>query len=215
MIASIPSLQPPDRPPGLCSESTVRRPRIVRVINRILDIIMVAVITAATLYLLDDGNHAARSTAQVASAVSRDAPKPQMLPGDPRDAAVTYDLATVLKFRDAIARELTSVNSRFHSGASQAIDIRRRYTMEKILSNDGRSGLNDRIAEIGAAIRLRSSSGFDANRDQASITQAIQNLHDTAISCRSGALAAAAAGIEGPIGGADAAQKSTGNRDTH
>lgn len=204
MIASIPSLQRPDIPPGKRIESPPRGRRIVPVIRNILDVTMVAVIVATTLYLLDDSNHATRSTAQTVGAVNQNAPQAQLLPSDPRDPVVSSDLATVHRFSDVITRELTSVDVRLHSGAPQQINLRRRYAMQKMLSNAGGTGLNDRVAEIESAIRLRSSPRFNWDRDQPSIEHAIRHLHETAISCGSGALAAAAIEVEDSIEEPDA-----------
>lgn len=169
------------------------RPRVV--LKNILDLMMVAVIITTTLYLLDDSNRGASSMSQGTSTVNQNAPNVQTLPTDPRDAAVTSELALVCNFRDVIARELTSVDSRLHSAAPQPVDFRRYYTLRKILSNAGRTGLNDRIREIEVAIQLRNSPNFNRNRDQPSVARAIRNLHQTANSCRSGALASAMARI--------------------
>ncbi len=177
-------------------EITARRRSIVTAINHILDLALVAVVVATTLYLLDDSEHAAQSAAQARNARVQNTTHVQILPTDPRDAAVSSDLAAVRTFRDAIVAELTAADSRLHSGTSLPSDIRRRHAMEKILSNAGHTGLDDRIAQIEAAIRLRSSPTYIANRDHSSIKQAIQDLHDTAISCRSGALASAVAEMQ-------------------
>ena len=177
------------------NEITARRRRTVLIINHILDVALVAAIVAITLYFLDDSHRATSSPARPTGAMIQSVPNAQRLPSDPRDPAVSSDLVIVRKLRDVIARELTAADARLHSGMPRQHDVRLRYSMGKMLSNAGGTGLDDRIAEIEAAIRLRKSPTYDANRDQSSIRQAIRNLHDTAISCRSGALATAVAKI--------------------
>ena len=75
-------------------------------------------------------------------------------------------------FRDALKRELVLIDSRAsHSGGEQD-QRKRRYAIEKMLTNAGGSGVNDRLAAIDKAIKLRSSPTFSAADSQLFVSRA-------------------------------------------
>jgi hypothetical protein len=153
------------------------------------------ILCSAIILLLISGGLLLRSTQPEQASNSRievKTPALPPLPVNPQDPLVVADLATVRAFRDALQHELVFTNSKLVATPGDLHQLRRRYAIEKMLSNAGGSGLSDRLAEFDKATNRYSSPSFDPTRDQPFVTKAIRDLHYAAVSCRSGALADAA-----------------------
>jgi len=162
-----------------------------RFLSGVLDVLLILIVVVSVLLVLDDSTRKPGESPTTAGSTTN-AVISQQLPADPRDPLVAADISTVRAFKDALERELTKTESSLLAAPGQMESAKRRYAIQKMLTNAGGSGLNDRLAEIEKAISLSSSSGYTSTEIDSFIRKAIQDLHETAISCKTGPLSEAA-----------------------
>jgi len=122
-----------------------------------------------SLWILDDSDQAPASEQATVQTSMRADRHP--VPTDPLDAAVADDIATVRSFRDALTRELTASDFRPVASHRNNIEMNRRVAIQKMVSNSGRTGVNDRLNEIeggdpGAFFRAQQSPKRSAIRQR-------------------------------------------------
>ncbi|MGZ4814297.1 MAG: hypothetical protein ACXVZV_02745 [Terriglobales bacterium] len=165
------------------------------IVTTVLYATCVFLLAVGVLWFLDDSDRSTTNPQNPSVQTAVNATVHQLLATDPTDPLVAADVTTVRAFRDALERELAATDARLATTAGQQQEIKRRFVLQKMLTNAGRSGLNDRLAEVEVAIKLQGSALRLLPRNRDAIQRAIENIHTTAQSCRSGALKQAAGSL--------------------
>ncbi len=184
MTWTIRSENPPIRVPT--SNARPSRATIVRrFLGRLLNAVVATVIVFGVLLLLDDSKPPANTGEQPTQrAVSISALSQSIT--DVRDPQLSEEIQLVRNFRDSVKNALADTDSELLYFPGQQQLAKRRSSLEKLLRNSGTTGLDDRLAEIDKAIVSQASAQSKA--DEEFVKKAIRELHETAISCKSGAI---------------------------
>jgi len=105
------------------------------------------------------------------------------------DSNLTADIATMRTFQTALTDELGATNQRLKSDPRDQTFLKRKQLIEMLLTNAGRTGVNDQLAAIENARRMMASRAISTHADEATVRNTMANLRNGTASWKTGPFA--------------------------